>query len=174
MGWEQRGNNSYYYKKEREGSRVKSVYVGRCEVAQMVSKLQASSTEIEKLMRAKKAIEANEVERAEATLDRAIELTQLFTQATLVPTRNSVHSVIVDVRSIGLLPSRGHESCPIVVSFYAALVFTVTSKYANRDSCAASSACCVAASEEAGEPRSSRPVALGTAHVFGINGAQRW
>lgn len=84
MGWEQRGNNSYYYKKERTGSSVKSVYVGRGEVAQMVSKLQASSTELEKLMRAKKAIEANEVERAEATLDRAIELTQLFTQATLL------------------------------------------------------------------------------------------
>lgn len=73
---------------------------------------------------------------------------------------------IVDVRSIGLLRSRGHESCPIVVSFYAALVFTVTSKYANRDSCAASSTCCVAASEEAGEPRSSRPFALGTAFTY--------
>ena len=84
----------------------------------------------------------------------------------VVPTRNSVHSVIVDVRSIGLLPSRGHESCPIVVSFYAALVFTVTSKYANRDSCAASSTCCVAASEKAGEPRSSRPFALGTAFTY--------
>lgn len=84
MGWEQRGNNSYYYKKEREGSKVKSVYVGRGEVAQMVSKLQSSSTDLEKLMRAKRSIEANELERAEATLDRAIELTHLFTQATLL------------------------------------------------------------------------------------------
>jgi len=25
MGWEQRGNQSYYYKKEREGSTVKSI-----------------------------------------------------------------------------------------------------------------------------------------------------
>ncbi len=84
MGWEQRGTNSYYYKKEREGSRVRSVYVGRGEVAQMVSKLQASSNEIEKLMRAKKSIEANELERVEARLDRAIELSQLFTQAALL------------------------------------------------------------------------------------------
>jgi len=84
MGWEQRGTNSYYYKKEREGSRVRSVYVGRGEVAQMVSKLQASSNEIEKLMWAKKSIEANELERVEATLDRAIELSQLFTQAALL------------------------------------------------------------------------------------------
>ena len=84
MGWEQRGNNSYYYKKEREGSRVRSVYVGRGEVAQMVSKLQSSSAELEKLMRAKRAIEANELERVEATLDRAIELSQLFSQAALL------------------------------------------------------------------------------------------
>lgn len=52
MGWEQRGNNSYYYKKERDGSRVKSVYVGRGEIAHMLSKLQSSSAEIEHLMRA--------------------------------------------------------------------------------------------------------------------------
>jgi predicted negative regulator of RcsB-dependent stress response len=84
MGWEQRGTNSYYYKKEREGSRVKSVYVGRGEVAQMVSKLQASSTGLEKLMLAKKTIEADELDRVEATLDRAIELSQLFTQAALL------------------------------------------------------------------------------------------
>ena len=54
---------------------MRSVYVGHGEVAQMVSKLQASSTELEKLMRAKKAIEANELERVEAASDRAIELT---------------------------------------------------------------------------------------------------
>jgi len=63
---------------------VRSVYVGRGEVAQMVSKLQSSSAELEKLMRAKRTIEANELERVEDALDRAIELTQLFTQATLL------------------------------------------------------------------------------------------
>lgn len=57
MGWEQRGNNSYYYKKEREGSTVKSVYVGRGDVAQLVSNLHSSSSDLEKLMRAKRSIE---------------------------------------------------------------------------------------------------------------------
>jgi hypothetical protein len=47
MGWEQRGNNSYYYKKEREGSRVKSVYVGRGEVAHMISQFESSSADLE-------------------------------------------------------------------------------------------------------------------------------
>ena len=84
MGWEQRGINQYYYRKEREGSRVKSVYVGRGEVAHLISNFESHSTELEKLLRAKKSIEGDELEKVEATLDRAIELTQLFTQATLL------------------------------------------------------------------------------------------
>ena len=84
MGWEKRGTNSYYYKKERDGSSVRSVYVGRGEVAQMVSKLQTSSTDLEKLMKAKKSLETHELQRAEVALDRAVELIQLFTQAELL------------------------------------------------------------------------------------------
>jgi len=84
MGWEQRRNNRYYYRKERSGRNVKSVYVGRGEIAHLVSNFESHSTDLEKLMRAKKSIEADELERVEATLDRAIELTQLFTQAALL------------------------------------------------------------------------------------------
>jgi hypothetical protein len=84
MGWEQRGNNSYYYRKEREGSRVRSVYIGRGELAHLISKFESSSAEVETLMSAKKSIKADELERVEATLDRAIELSQLFTQAALL------------------------------------------------------------------------------------------
>lgn len=84
MGWEQRGNNQYYYKKERSGSSVKSVYVGRSEIAHMISQFQSSSAEVEKLMRVKKSIEADELKRIEDTLDRAVELVQLFMQATLL------------------------------------------------------------------------------------------
>ena len=35
MGWEKRGNKSYYYRKRREGGRVRSEYVGRGDVAQI-------------------------------------------------------------------------------------------------------------------------------------------
>lgn len=84
MGWEQRGNNRYYYKKERQGSTVRSVYVGRGEIADMISKLQSNSTDLEKLMRAKRLIETDKIDHVETTLDRAIELTELFTQATLL------------------------------------------------------------------------------------------
>ena len=53
-GWEQRGNNSYYYKKRRDGARVKSVYVGRGEVAHFISELQSSSPLLTSLTRSLK------------------------------------------------------------------------------------------------------------------------
>jgi hypothetical protein len=84
MGWERRGNHDYYYRKERDGSRVKSTYVGRGEMAHMISKFESSSAELERLMRAKKSIEVQEVERMEAAIDRAVELGRLFTEATLL------------------------------------------------------------------------------------------
>ena len=55
MGWEQRGHNQYYYKKERDGSRVKSIYVGRGEIAHMVAQLQSSSPLIERFARSMKS-----------------------------------------------------------------------------------------------------------------------
>jgi hypothetical protein len=84
MSWEQRGTNRYYYRKEREGSRVKSIYVGRGETAHMISQLESSSAELEKLMRAKKTIEAIELQKADTALDRAIDLVRLFTEALLL------------------------------------------------------------------------------------------
>lgn len=84
MDWERRGANSYYYRKEREGSSVKSVYVGRGELAHLISNFESHSTELEKLMSAKKSLEADEVEKVEAALDWAVELTQLFTEAALL------------------------------------------------------------------------------------------
>ena len=58
---------------------------------------------------------------------------------------------------------RRHE-CSIVASFYADLVFTVTSKQAHRDSCFTPSACCASsADEEAAEAENGRPLAVGDA-----------
>ena len=80
MGWEQRGAFKYYYRKERDGSRVKSVYVGRGEIAHMISQIQASSSLLEKLAAASEA----EADKSEAVLDQASELVLLFTQAALL------------------------------------------------------------------------------------------
>jgi hypothetical protein len=45
MGWEARGSHSYYYRKERDGSSVRSVYVGRGEMAQLTAALLAMQRE---------------------------------------------------------------------------------------------------------------------------------
>jgi hypothetical protein len=84
MGWEQRGNNSYYYKKEREGSRVKSVYVGRGEIAHMVAQIQESSPLHERLASTIKSAEVVKQEKAEAAIGEATNLIQLITQAALL------------------------------------------------------------------------------------------
>jgi hypothetical protein len=84
MGWEQRGNNRYYYKKEREGSRVKSVYVGRHEVAHLISEIQSSSPLLERLARQNATSKITQSEKAEATLDQTADLIHLLTQAILL------------------------------------------------------------------------------------------
>ena len=84
MGWEQRGNNSYYYKKEREGSRVKSTYVGRGEIAHMVAQIQESSPLLERLARTIKSPEVVKQEKAQAAIEEVNRLVHLITQATLL------------------------------------------------------------------------------------------
>lgn len=91
MGWEQRGSNQYYYKKEREGSRVKSVYVGRGEIAHMVAQIQSTSPIIEKLARAMKSPEVVKSEKAQAALEEASDLIQLITEAALLTAGYHTH-----------------------------------------------------------------------------------
>jgi hypothetical protein len=81
MGWEQRGKNQYFYKKEREGSRVKSVYVGRGEIAQMVAQLQSSSPLLERFARTMKSPQQVQQEKAEAALEQASDLIKLISHA---------------------------------------------------------------------------------------------
>jgi len=81
MGWEKRGAHQYYYRKEREGSRVRSVYVGRGEIANMISQLQSGSPLIEQLARQTKAANDVSLDSADLGFEQAI---QLLTQAALL------------------------------------------------------------------------------------------
>jgi hypothetical protein len=84
MGWERRGNNQYYYRKEREGSRVKSVYVGRGEIAHMISQIQSNSPLLDRLASLTNSSEAIKLEKTNAALKRSSDLVRLITQATLL------------------------------------------------------------------------------------------
>jgi len=55
--------NRYYYKKERDGSRVKSIYVGRGEIAHMISQIQSDSPLLERLARSIKSSQVLNEER---------------------------------------------------------------------------------------------------------------
>jgi hypothetical protein len=81
MGWEQRGNHRYYYRKERDGSQVKSVYVERGEIANMISQMQSNFSVIETLARRKKTANEIQSDRAVLVFEQAI---QLLTQAVLL------------------------------------------------------------------------------------------
>ena len=84
MGGEQRGNNRYSYKKEREGSKVKRVYVGRGEIAHMVAQTQSTSPLLERLARSIKSPELVKEEKAKAAVEDANNLIELVTQAALL------------------------------------------------------------------------------------------
>ena len=83
MGWEQRGNHSYYYRKEREGSRVKSVYVGRGEIAHLISQIQSTSPLLERLARSAHS-EAVKSQKNEAAMEQVSDLVRLITEAALL------------------------------------------------------------------------------------------
>lgn len=63
---------------------MKSVYVGRGEVAHMISQIQSSSPLLERLARTFKSPEIVRLEKSEAALEQAIDLIQLMTQASLL------------------------------------------------------------------------------------------
>ncbi len=84
MGWEQRGAHKYYYRKERDGSRVKSVYVGRGEIAQMVSQIQSSSPLLERIARNIRSPEIAKMKKSDAAIEQVTHLIQLVTQAALL------------------------------------------------------------------------------------------
>jgi len=67
MGWETRGGRSYYYRKERSGGRVRSVYVGGGQIAVFRAMLDKESRDEEDGRRAEA--------RAARALDEAIDQT---------------------------------------------------------------------------------------------------
>ena len=87
MGWEQRGANKYYYRKERHDSRVKLCTLGG-RIAQMVSQIQSSSPLLETLARTS----GKESDKADAVLEQASELIQLFTEAALLTAGFHTHN----------------------------------------------------------------------------------
>jgi hypothetical protein len=92
MGLETRRGRSYYYRKERRGERVVSVYGGRGEIAGLLADLQALETARATGRRRQRQQERAEIEAhdpALAALERAL---RTLTQAVLVANGYHAHN----------------------------------------------------------------------------------
>lgn len=78
MGWEQRRGRSYYYRKVREGGRIRSQYMGSGTVAQLSAELDGC----ERQEREQKRCEQRKMRDEERQIDR--QLTDAETKITTI------------------------------------------------------------------------------------------
>ena len=84
MGWEQRGSESYFYRKKRSGARVRSVYVGRGEIAVLTARLDAMQREEREAQRAKERKEQQGFDSLDQSIDNLVRLSCTLTEAVLI------------------------------------------------------------------------------------------
>ncbi len=91
MGWEQRGNRSYYYRKERDGARVRSVYLGGGETAVLISRCEAQRRSEKKGKRRRERRERERLREQGAELDRVCEMVETLTAGVLLAAGYHTH-----------------------------------------------------------------------------------
>ena len=82
MGWEKRRGRSYYYRKRRDGDRVRSVYLGAGDDVQLYAEVVAAARED----KARAAPSASRARRPEpdAPLVQAVEIAETLAKAALL------------------------------------------------------------------------------------------
>jgi len=84
MGWEQRGSESYFYRKERSAGHVRSVYVGRGEIAVLTARLDKMQREEREAQRAKERKEQRGFDSLDQNIDNLVRLSCTLTEAILI------------------------------------------------------------------------------------------
>jgi hypothetical protein len=84
MALEKRRKRSYYYRKERRGSKVRSIYVGSGEVARRLSQLDESRAREEQIKRARARMEREVFEAHDETVERTCSMVEILADATLL------------------------------------------------------------------------------------------
>ncbi len=84
MGWERRGNYSYYYRKMRIAGRVRSVYVGQGEIAVLTARLDKMQREEREAQRANERQEQRGFDSLDQSIDNWAQLTSTLTEAVLI------------------------------------------------------------------------------------------
>lgn len=84
MAWERRGGQLYYYRKERDGQRVRSVYVGGGEMAHLVGQLEAGRQAESRTKREAERRELAGMAEEDAAFDTLARMVKSITAAALV------------------------------------------------------------------------------------------
>ncbi len=87
MAWEQRSNRPYYYRKQRDGQRVISEYVGSGALAQEATAFRAIALEVRQARRRHWAA----ISAVDDQVDQACDLLQALAQGTLLVTGHRMH-----------------------------------------------------------------------------------
>ena len=91
MGWETRGNGTYYYRKVRRGSRVMSEYIGAGVLAEVYAELDADARDEAAAARAAWAATVQAERRHDVALAEVDELVQGMTAAVLIAAGYHTH-----------------------------------------------------------------------------------
>jgi hypothetical protein len=84
MGWEMRGGKQYYYRKEREGGRVRSVYVGRGETARLIAQLEAMRSDEREGKHISTRMDREQLQEQETEVTRVCAVVETLTAAALL------------------------------------------------------------------------------------------
>jgi hypothetical protein len=87
MGWEQRENKRYYYRKRRQSERVVSEYVGSGALAETAAALDALERELRRVERRR----WETIRAFDAQVDQACDLIRALTHGLLLATGHHTH-----------------------------------------------------------------------------------
>ena len=84
MGWENRRNGSYYYRKERVGSRIISSYVGNGHTAELIGQLSSAFRSEKQLEQQMQTAEIEAMKAEDRALDELLNLAAELMKAELI------------------------------------------------------------------------------------------
>lgn len=91
MGWEQRNGSSYYYRKERSGGHVRSVYVGKGMFAALAADLDVIERDKKETEREAFRLEVKKQNEIDAQIDEVCRITESLTRAALIASGFHLH-----------------------------------------------------------------------------------
>jgi hypothetical protein len=91
MGWETRGNGRYYYRKVRDGGRVRSEYIGAGVVAELLAEADDRGRQRRQLEDEARRAEVDAERHTAATLAEVDRMVQTMTAAALIAAGYHTH-----------------------------------------------------------------------------------